>query len=46
MRTLSIRLPEALERRLGREADTAGASRSEVAREAIAEYLGILAHLV
>jgi predicted DNA-binding protein len=39
MRTLSIRLPDALERRLGREADTCGTSRSELAREAIAEYL-------
>ena len=39
MRTLSIRLPDGLEQRLDREADTSGSSRSEVARMAIAEYL-------
>jgi predicted transcriptional regulator len=36
---LSLRLPDELDERLGSEATREGRSRSEVAREAIAEYL-------
>ncbi len=39
MRTLSLRLPEDLERRLEQEAETAGTSRSDLAREAIAKLV-------
>lgn len=39
MRTLSVRLPDPLDRRLVEEARDEGKSRSEFAREAIAEYV-------
>ncbi len=39
MAAISIRLPEELEARLSHESDLEGKPRSEVAREAIAEYL-------
>jgi len=39
MRTLSIRLPEPLDRKLDDEARDEGKSRSELAREAIAELI-------
>jgi predicted transcriptional regulator len=39
MAALSLRLPDDLEARLNREAKAEGRPRSEVAREAIAEYL-------
>lgn len=39
MRTLSVRLPETLDRNLDHEARDEGKSRSELAREAIVEYV-------
>jgi len=39
MSLISLRLPEELERLLAREAELAGRGRSEIAREALAEYL-------
>jgi len=39
MRTLSVRLPEPLDRKLDHEARDEGKSRSELAREAIVEYV-------
>lgn len=39
MSLISLRLPDELERLLTREADLASRPRSEIAREAIAEYL-------
>ena len=39
MGALSLRLPDELETRLAEEAEREGRPRSEVAREAIAEYL-------
>lgn len=39
MRTLSVRLPDRLDRRLDEEARDEGRSRSELAREAIVEYV-------
>lgn len=39
MPLVSIRLPEDIEARLASEAERAGRPRSEIAREAIAEYL-------
>ncbi|MFZ5557578.1 MAG: ribbon-helix-helix protein, CopG family [Pseudomonadota bacterium] len=39
MGTLSLRLPEEIEQRLAEEARLAKAPRSEIARQAIAEYL-------
>lgn len=39
MGAISLRLPEPVEARLSAEAESAGKSRSEVAREAIVEYL-------
>lgn len=39
MGTLSLRLPEEIERKLAEEARLANTPRSEVARQAIAEYL-------
>ena len=39
MGAISLRLPEPLEARLAAEAEAEGRSRSDVAREAIADYL-------
>jgi len=39
MSIISLRLPEELERLLAREAEVEGKGRSEIARDAIAEYL-------
>ncbi len=39
MSIISLRLPEELERLLAREAERAGKGRSEIAREALADYL-------
>lgn len=39
MPALSLRLPEDLDHRLGEEADREGLPRSEVARQAISEYI-------
>lgn len=39
MSLLSIRLPEALDERLAREATATKRAKSEIAREAIAQYL-------
>jgi predicted transcriptional regulator len=39
MSLISLRLPEELERLLNREAELASRPRSEIAREAIADYL-------
>jgi metal-responsive CopG/Arc/MetJ family transcriptional regulator len=39
MSALSLRLPEDIEARLARESELEGRSRSEVARQAIAEFL-------
>lgn len=39
MAALSVRLPDELDDRLAREAEAEGKPRSEVAREAIADYL-------
>jgi len=39
VRTLSIRLPEPLDRKLDHEARDEGKSRSELAREAIADFI-------
>jgi metal-responsive CopG/Arc/MetJ family transcriptional regulator len=39
MAALSLRLPDDLDMKLAREAETEGRPRSELAREAIAEYI-------
>jgi hypothetical protein len=39
VKTISLKVPEALDRELARKAESRGLSKSDVVREAVAEYL-------